>query len=298
MTNETNKSNLLTLPSGKLRYKLTNDYMFRAVFQKNENALKGLLSALLNIPKTEIKEVTILNPIILGETIDDKTCILDLHLRLNSNELINIEMQVEDLGNWPERSISYLGRTFDQTKSGGDYSDIRTTIHIGILDFTLPHLTPEFYSEFKLMNVKNHEIYSDKFVLRVLHLKSLENDSIEKEPAELYYWAKLFKATTWEELKMLAKNNSDIEDTVVTLHELSDDEKIKLQCEARERYEWDMASAIAKGKREGKEEGLREGEDRLLKLIQCLTDNNQAELIPKITTDSAYREELYKKYGL
>lgn len=310
MTNETNKSNLLTLPSGKLRYKLTNDYMFRAVFQKNENALKGLLSALLNISKSEIKEVTILNPIILGETIDDKTCILDLHLRLNNNELINIEMQVEDLGNWPERSITYLGRSFDQTKSGGDYSDIQTTIHIGILDFNLSHLTPEFYSEFKLMNVKNHEIYSDKFVLRVLHLKSLENDSIEKKPADLFYWAKLFKATTWEELKMLASKNPDFEDTIVTLKELSADEKIKLQCEARERYEWDMASAIAKGKREGKEEGLREGEelglqkglqkgeDRLLKLIQCLTDDNQTELISKITTDSAYREELYKKYGL
>lgn len=290
MTNEPNKSNLLTLPSGKLRYKLTNDYMFRAVFQKNENALKGLLSALLGISKNEIKEVTILNPIILGETIDDKTCILDLHLRLNNNELINIEMQVEDLGNWPERSISYLGRTFDQTKSGGDYSDIRTTIHIGILDFNLPHLTPEFYSEFKLMNVKNHEIYSDKFILRVLHLKSLENDSIEKEPADLFYWAKLFKATTWEELKMLAFKNPDFEDTIVTLKELSADEKIKLQCEARERYEWDMASAIAKGK--------REGEDRLLKLIQCLTDDNQTDVIPKITADSSYREEMYKKYGL
>ena len=290
MTKKSNNCNLLTLPSGKLRYKLTNDYMFRAVFQKNENALKGLLSALLGIPKNEIKEVTILNPIILGETIDDKTCILDLHLRLNNNELINIEMQVEDLGNWPERSITYLGRSFDQTKSGGNYSDIHTTIHIGILDFNLSHLTPEFYSEFKLMNAKNHEIYSDKFVLRVLNLKSLEDDSIEKKPADLYYWAKLFKATTWEELKMLAKNNSDIEDTVVTLHELSDDEKIKLQCEARERYEWDMASAIAKGK--------REGEDRLLQLIQRLTAEGQTDLIAKITSDSQYRAELYKKYGL
>jgi predicted transposase/invertase (TIGR01784 family) len=143
--------------------------MFRAVFQKNENALKGLLSALLSLPKSQIKEVTILNPIILGETIDDKTCILDLHLQLNNNERINIEMQVEDLGNWPERSITYLGRSFDQTKTGSDYSDIRTTIHIGILDFNLPNLTPEFYSEYKLMNVKNHEIYSDKFVLRVLN---------------------------------------------------------------------------------------------------------------------------------
>ena len=127
-------------------------------------------------------------------------------------------------------------------------------------------------------------------MLRVLHLKSLENDSIKKEPADLYYWAKLFKATTWEDIKMLASKNPDFEDTIVTLKELSADEKIKLQCEARERYEWDMASAIAKGK--------REGEDRLLKLIQCLTDDNQTDVIPKITADSSYREEMYKKYGL
>ena len=32
---------LSTLPSGKIEYTLTNDYMFRAVFQKNQNALRG-----------------------------------------------------------------------------------------------------------------------------------------------------------------------------------------------------------------------------------------------------------------
>lgn len=66
------------------------------------------------------------------------------------------------------------------------------------LDFILPDLTPEFYSEYKMMNTKNHEIYSDKFVLRVLNLKTLDDDSIMKEPSDLYYWAKLFKAQSWE----------------------------------------------------------------------------------------------------
>ncbi len=216
MINKSKHNNLLTLPNGKLPYKLTNDYMFRAVFQKNQNALKGLLCALLGLPKD------------------------------------------------------------------------------GILDFNLPGLTPEFYSEYKLMNVKTHEIYSDKFILRVLNLKSLDNDLIEKEPDELYFWARLFKATTWEELKMLAKKNSDIEDTVVTLHELTDDEKIKLQCEARERYERDMASAIEKGKREG----LHEGENRILSLIQHLTEDGLADQIDKVIHDSSYREELYKEYGM
>lgn len=250
MKHENQVHTLSTLPSGKIRYTLTNDYMFRAVFQKNQNALKGLLSALLGIPKKQIKELRILNPIILGETIDDKTCILDLHLRLNNNELINIEMQVSGFGNWPERSITYLGRTFDQTQSGGDYSNISTAMHIGILDFNLTHLTPEFYSEFRLMNVKNQ----------------------------------------------------DFEDTIVTMQELSADEKVKLQCMARERYEWDLASAIAKGKREGEEIGLRkgkaEGEQRSFLLIQKLFEEGLTDLISKVASDPALRQELYKKYNI
>ncbi len=288
MSNKTNA--LSTLPKGKLLYKLTNDYMFRAVFQKNHNALKGLLSALLKIPKDNIVDITILNPIILGENIDEKTCVLDLHLHLNNNEYINIEMQVSDLGDWPERSITYLCRSFDQLQRGEPYSNIHTTIHIGIVDFNLSHLTPNFYSEFKLMNVKNHEIYSDKFVLRVLNLKALEDDSIKKEPNDLYDWARLFKATTWEEIKMLAEKNADIQETVVTLKELTNDEKIKLQCEARERYEHDMASAIAKGK--------QEGEHRVYQLIDHLIQTGQTDLIPKITTDSSLRETLYAQYNI
>lgn len=44
------QSRLNALPSGRLRYTLKNDYMFKAVLQKNQTALKGLLLALLKIP--------------------------------------------------------------------------------------------------------------------------------------------------------------------------------------------------------------------------------------------------------
>lgn len=49
----------------ELEYGLTNDYMFRSVFQTSEEALKGLLSALLHIPEEEILSCKICNPIIL-----------------------------------------------------------------------------------------------------------------------------------------------------------------------------------------------------------------------------------------
>ena len=110
-----------------------------------------------------------------------------------------------------------------------------------------------------------HEIYSGKFGINVLHLKAVDDDSVTKEPRELYEWAKLFKATSWEEIKMLAEKNEYIADTVVTLKELSDDEKIKMQAEARWRYEHDIASYIGQGREEGK---LEEKEDNIRKLAE------------------------------
>ena len=68
----------------------------------------------------------------------------------------------------PERSLSYACRTFDQLMQGEDYLRAKPVFHIGFLDFDLKHLSPEFYATFKLLNVNNHEIYSDKFVLSVV----------------------------------------------------------------------------------------------------------------------------------
>ncbi len=42
----------------------------------------------------------------------------------------------------------------------------------------------------------------------------------------------------------MADKSEAIETAVVTLHQLSEDEKIKLQCEARERYWMDWQSSM------------------------------------------------------
>ena len=77
--------------TGPVRYGLTNDYMFRAVFQNSEEALRHLLSALLDIPYEDILSCEIRNPIVLGETIDDKTCVLcvdeDKNIQVTYNEV-------------------------------------------------------------------------------------------------------------------------------------------------------------------------------------------------------------------
>ena len=53
---------------------------------------------------------------------------------------------------------------------------------------------------------------------------------------EIDYWATLFKATTWEEVKMLAEQNPVFEYAVKTMYEMSAEDEIREQCRAREDY--------------------------------------------------------------
>lgn len=44
---------------------------------------------------------------------------------------------------------------------------------------------------------------------------------------------------------MTAANNEAMESAILTLHKLSADEKIRLECEAREMYEHDIARTVS-----------------------------------------------------
>ena len=73
--------------SGKLPHTLLNDLMFRIVFESNPDGLRKLLCSLLHMNESEIKDIQIKNPILLGKQINDKTFILDINLVLNNEKL-------------------------------------------------------------------------------------------------------------------------------------------------------------------------------------------------------------------
>ena len=280
--------------TGALEIKPTNDYMFRAVLQTNEKALKGLLSALLNMPIEDIIDVNILNPIKLGEAFDDKTIVLDLNILLNTGKIINLEMQILNQGDWSERSLYYLCKNYAQLKRGQSYKDILPVTHIGIVDFSPFPENKQFYSEYYLKESKTNHTYSDKLCIRMLNLTQIGNVTDEEQQSTLYQWAKLFKSTTWEEIKMLADKNSSISEFTFTLHEMSEDEKIYYQCLARERYECDKLSCIAYGK----QQGLTQGRNQINELHHQLIEANRFDDLKRSTTDPAYQAELLKEFNL
>ena len=194
---------------------------------------------MLYIPEEEILSCVICNPIILGDAIDEKTCILDIRVLLNGNKQINLEMQMGSVENWTDRSVFYLCRMFTDMKKGLDYTQTKPSIHIGIMMKSPVPEDAAFYNEYALKNRRTGYEFTGKIALHVLDLSCLEQ--VPKE-----------------------EQSESIKKAVVTLRELSEDEKIRQQCEARERYQMDWQSSMRtsreKGREEGRESGRKEGE--------------------------------------
>ena len=89
----------------------------------------------------------------------------------------------------------------------------------------------------------------------------LDKVTEEERDTPLYYWASVFKAQTWKELMILAEKSESIKKAVLKLRELTEEEKIRLQCEARERYRMDLQSTIKTTRAEGIAEGLIQGRE-------------------------------------
>ncbi len=269
-TNETPINTSFEEATGEIRYNMTNDYMFRYILQSNEKVLRGLTCALLRLRPEQIQSIVIMNPIALAEDIQGKEFILDVKVMLNDNTVIALEMQVQDKGNWEDRSLVYLCRSFVRLSRGQDYAEALPVNQISFLDYTLFPEEPEFFATYKMMNVKTHRIYNEKFTLSVVDLTKIGLATEEDKEYELDHWAYLFKSRTWEEIKMYAEKNEYLKEAAKSVYIANEDEMVRERCfyrEEAERYErtWKRDLDILKDKLAEKDEALTEKDEALAK---------------------------------
>lgn len=124
--------------------------------------------------------------------------------------------------------------------------------------------------------------YSDKMSIRVLQLNQLKKEMGEEIRSELYDWAQLFKAVTWEEMRMLAEKDESIKECVFTYKELTADEKAKMQMEALDDYYRRLKDVEQFGLKKGIEEGLERGQKEtahtLLSSVEHAMENFHVDL--------------------
>ena len=84
-----------------------------------------------------------------------------------------------------------------------------------------------FFAIYQLSNNKSKRLYTGKFSIRI------DLATEEDKYYEIDRWAKLFKAATWEELKMIAKNDPDLMQASDELYKVNKDDILRQQARAR-----------------------------------------------------------------
>lgn len=141
--------------------------------------------------------------------------------------------------------------------------------------------------------------------LRVLELSQLKKASEEERRTDIYLWAKMISAESWEVLDMLAKKNEYLQAAKEEMEKINSDQSMRYAYLMEEMKASDEATLrgyyeeqIVKSQEEGIQQGIQQGEDRFGQLcMKLLADNRQGEL-EKAATDREYREHLFEEYSL
>ncbi|MGE5339839.1 MAG: Rpn family recombination-promoting nuclease/putative transposase, partial [Candidatus Omnitrophota bacterium] len=112
--------------------------VFKKLFGSEENLdiLKSFINS--HLPAEEqVSELILKNPYNLADYINGKLSILDIKAVDENGKWYDIEMQVDSLDYYGQRTLFYWGKVFTgQIEAGELYSKLRKTIIISIIDFT------------------------------------------------------------------------------------------------------------------------------------------------------------------
>ena len=117
-------------------------------------------------------------------------------------------------------------REFDSLDHGDDYDNVQPIYQIGFLDFTLFEDHPEFCAKYQMRNAKDGYLYTDRFNLIVVELNHEDLATEEDIAFGIDKWVRLFKAKTWEELKMIAQENEYLSSAAESAYLSNNDKNI------------------------------------------------------------------------
>ncbi len=274
--------------------KLKLDVVFKRVFgeEKNIALTKALISDLLEIPRDEIQNVTILNVEIPPERWRQKFNRLDLQLQVD-DKIVNVEMQVRGEKSFRDRSLFYWSRIFTRDlKTGEVYKQLKQTICVNILDFDLfDDEDEDYHTTVRVTYGKRRRLFTKKFAIHVFELKKLNRF---KKGRPMEDWLRLINVGSKEELMAIIDSATipEVRDAGIVLNDFQADERMRQEAWYREKQMHDEASQIDDAIEEGIAIGIEKG-------ITKGREEERRELLTSFVRDGVITvEEAAKRAGL
>lgn len=258
------------------------DYIFKCVFGTEETKplLISFLNALLK-RKPYIKSITLLNPEFTKTLKEDKTSRLDIRAQSDDGTMFDIEIQIKNTGEIPERALHYAANMFPRLVSSNESYKVARVISIWILGENVTKRTDaisEAYMTFKPSIKDSHEIMTDSLRIFFIELQKFNPKKADMHDLLTAWLAFLKNPALMDQAFLKIK---EIASAMNKLQYISSDREVRELADLRQRTINDRNSELTVKKEEGRIEG-REEEKRDV-AIKMLSDGLSIATIVKYT---------------
>ena len=278
------------------------DIVFQSLFNaKNKEITKSFIEALLEEKVNSIvinneKEITRDKPM-------NKLGILDLELDINNKEKVDVEVQLLKNDEFTHRLMYYWSRLYSkQIQRGDTYNKARKVVIIAITDFEID-VTKELKRMETIWNIREKEmpekVLTDVFEIRIINLKRVREAYQKDKNNKKNQWVMFLEDPNSREVKEIMEKNEDVKKAVITVREMSEDEKMERLAELREKaimdekalYNTGIREGTELGKKLGREEGRKEGKEEG-------TKETKRKIAKKLISKNMKTEEIMELTGL
>ena len=258
-------------------YDFKNDFMFKHSLGNDQDPgsfylLKLFIEGILNI---SCKSITILNPDLVVENIEDKDMLLDIRVQTNTGDYVNIEMQCSAFSKNQYQRFQIYGASLlsRQEKEGNDYqkniNHVYQIIFIDDIDKANLKLYDRYESRNEEGKLEKYNLLTRVYV-QMPYINLIKKQKKLEEFSEIEKGIYIFENGITDDIIRLKEDNKVVEIMKEKIDRFNQDEQLRDMAYKRSLNRWanerDKQDMYEKGKEEGIVEGIKQGIEQGLEM--------------------------------
>ena len=250
-------------------YDFKNDFMFKHSLGNDQDPdsfylLKLFIEGILNI---SCKSITILNPDLVVENIEDKDMLLDIRVQTNTGDYVNIEMQYSAFSKNQYQRFQIYGASLlsRQEKEGDDYqkniNHVYQIIFIDDIDKANLKLYDRYESRNEEGKLEKYNLLTRVYV-QMPYINLIKKQKKLEEFSEIEKGIYIFENGITDDIIRLKEDNKVVEIMKEKIERFNQDEQLRDMAYKRSLNRWanerDKQDMYEKGKEEGIKQGIIE----------------------------------------
>ena len=259
-------------------YDFKNDFMFKHSLGNDQDPgsfylLKLFIEGILNI---SCKSITILNPDLVVENIEDKDMLLDIRVQTNNGDYVNIEMQYSAFSKNQYQRFQIYGASLlsRQEKEGDDYQKNINHVYQIIFIDDIDKANLKLYDRYESRNEEGKpEKYNllTRVYVQMPYINLIKKQKKLEEFSEIEKGIYIFENGITDDIIRLKEDNKVVEIMKEKIERFNQDERLRDMAYKRSLNRWanerDKQDMYEKGKEEGIEEGIKQEKYNLIKQL-------------------------------